>query len=355
MVISQDPQPDSDVAEHSVVTIVVSAGAETAQVPGVLGLDVFSATQALQSAGFIVQQEQAEDPSEQYDEGQIWSQNPRRGHDRACGLGRDHPGRPGAAVDHDAPDTAARHGPARHGASRDRPTDGSADRRALSAGQRLRSGTQETGAPVRARKCPQQVVAVLGQDRLGVELHALDVELAVAQAHDHAVVGAGGDLEHVGDRVGVDDERVVAGGLERVGEPGEHAGALVVDLRGLAVHDRRRPHDVAAVDLADALVAEADARGSGTRPAKVVMTSLDRPASSGRPGPGLMSTASGARASMSSSVKASLRCTTGLGPQLTEVLDEVVDERVVVVDDEDPGCHGAHVTAARSDPGLRFV
>jgi len=79
VVISQDPQPDSDVAEHSVVTIVVSAGAETAQVPGVLGLDVFSATQTLQSAGFIVQQEQAEDPSEQYDEGQIWSQNPPAG------------------------------------------------------------------------------------------------------------------------------------------------------------------------------------------------------------------------------------------------------------------------------------
>jgi serine/threonine-protein kinase len=79
VVISQDPQPDSDVDEGSVVTIVVSAGAETTQVPGVLGLDVFSATQALQAAGFIVQQEQAEDPSEQYDEGQVWSQNPPAG------------------------------------------------------------------------------------------------------------------------------------------------------------------------------------------------------------------------------------------------------------------------------------
>ena len=45
----------------------------------------------------------------------------------------------------------------------------------------------------------------------------------------------------------------------------------------------------------------------------------------------------------------------GLSSQFPEVLDEVVDERVVVVDDQDPGCHGAHVTAARSDPGLRFV
>jgi hypothetical protein len=30
----------------------------------------------------------------------------------------------------------------------------------------------------------------------------------------------------------------------------------------------------------------------------------------------------------------------GLGPQLTEILDEVVDERVVVVDHQDPGAHG---------------
>ena len=31
---------------------------------------------------------------------------------------------------------------------------------------------------------------MLGQDRLGVELDALDVELPVAQAHDHPVLGA---------------------------------------------------------------------------------------------------------------------------------------------------------------------
>ena len=47
-----------------------------------------------------------------------------------------------------------------------------------------------------------------------------------------------------------------------------------------------RPHDLAAEHLADALVAEADAehRDGGRRSAR--MTSLLRPASSGRPGPG---------------------------------------------------------------------
>ena len=38
----------------------------------------------------------------------------------------------------------------------------------------------------------------LGEDRLGVELHALDRELAVAQPHHQAVLRLGADLEHVG-------------------------------------------------------------------------------------------------------------------------------------------------------------
>ena len=54
-----------------------------------------------------------------------------------------------------------------------------------------------------------------------MELHALDRELAVPQAHHETVLRLGGDLEHVGHRLAGHDQRVVAGGGERVGEPGE--------------------------------------------------------------------------------------------------------------------------------------
>src|SRR3954470_13278531 len=55
----------------------------------------------------------------------------------------------------------------------------------------------------------QQVLARLGQDGLGVELHALGGQLLVADAHQHAAaVGRG--LEAVGQRLLLDDERVVA-------------------------------------------------------------------------------------------------------------------------------------------------
>ena len=55
------------------------------------------------------------------------------------------------------------------------------------------------------------------------------------------------------------EQRVVARGVEGIGQAGEDAGAVVVDRRGLAVHEPVRADDIAAEDVADALVAEADA------------------------------------------------------------------------------------------------
>src|SRR5690606_7789135 len=44
----------------------------------------------------------------------------------------------------------------------------------------------------------------------------------------------------------------------------------------------------------------------------------------------------------------------GLGAELPQVLDEVVDEAVVVVDDQDPGRHGGEGTGGPSRPGNRL-
>ena len=84
--------------------------------------------------------------------------------------------------------------------------------------------------------------------------------LAVAQAHDQPILGPGGHLQAVGQVVAADDQRVVAGGLERLGQAGEHARAAVVDRRELAVHHVRRAHHRAAIGRADRLVAQADAQ-----------------------------------------------------------------------------------------------
>ena len=105
-----------------------------------------------------------------------------------------------------------------------------------------------------------QVGAVLGQDRLGVELHALERQRPVPDPHHHALVvdvaGPGRRLEHVGqpDR----RERVVADGGEALRHAGEDAPAVVLDPGHLAVR-RRVPVDRSAVRRDEALHAEADA------------------------------------------------------------------------------------------------
>jgi serine/threonine-protein kinase len=85
VVIRQNPEEGAEAAERSIVTIVVSAGAETAAVPEVIGQDVFSASQALESAGFVVQVEQREDDSGLFTEGQVWEQSPASGTTAALG------------------------------------------------------------------------------------------------------------------------------------------------------------------------------------------------------------------------------------------------------------------------------
>jgi serine/threonine-protein kinase len=85
VVIRQDPEPGTKRIERSVVTIVVSVGAESVAVPNVVGQDFITATQTLEAAGFDVSQEQAEDPSDQFTEGQVWQQSPEAGVEAAVG------------------------------------------------------------------------------------------------------------------------------------------------------------------------------------------------------------------------------------------------------------------------------
>src|SRR5260370_19494381 len=59
----------------------------------------------------------------------------------------------------------------------------------------------------------QDLVAVLGGDALGVELHAMDGQRLVAQAHDD-VAGLGGDLKLARKARAVDDQRMITSRLE---------------------------------------------------------------------------------------------------------------------------------------------
>ena len=68
-----------------------------------------------------------------------------------------------------------------------------------------------------------------------MELDAFDFVAAVAEAHDDAVVGFGGDGEFARQGFAFNDQRVISRGGKRVGERAEDAFRVVVDRAGLAV------------------------------------------------------------------------------------------------------------------------
>jgi hypothetical protein len=118
----------------------------------------------------------------------------------------------------------------------------------------------------------------------------------------------------------------------------------VVDHRGLAVHDLGRRNHVAAEDLTDALVAEADAEHGTPLEPKYSIASNEIPASSGRPGPGETRSPSGEKLE-AVEVELVVSNDDRLGAELAQILHEVVDEAVVVVDDENTGSHGPRLPA----------
>ena len=108
-------------------------------------------------------------------------------------------------------------------------------------------------------------MALFGHDRLGVELHAFDGQGLVAHAHDFfngavVVAGPGSHFQAIGQGVFVDHQAVVTGSLQGIVQAAEHAYIIVVHRRHLAMHHLAGPDDIAAVHLADGLVAQANAQ-----------------------------------------------------------------------------------------------
>ena len=252
VVIRTDPAAGTELDAGSTVTIVVSSGPEEATVPSVVGLSEANAISQLQGAGFQVSSTE-EDTTDSSQDGRVTAQDPEGNATATAGstvtivIGRFVAPEPTTTTTTAESTTTTTEGNGQ-GNGIGNGLNGARDR------ERLHRGRFDL-----AQEVLEQAVAARGEDRLRVELHALDRQLAVAQAHHDAVVGLGRDLQHVGHRLPLHDQRVVAGRLERARQTLEHAGVVVSDERGLAVHDLRRPHDLAAEDLADALVAEAHA------------------------------------------------------------------------------------------------
>ena len=97
-----------------------------------------------------------------------------------------------------------------------------------------------------------------------MKLNALDLHLAVAQAHDKSIGRGGGNFEAGGQALALHDQGMVASGLERIGQAFKNGPAVVMDLAGLAMHQLRRPDNFSAESLADGLMTEAHSQNRNT-------------------------------------------------------------------------------------------
>src|SRR6266550_3307847 len=105
----------------------------------------------------------------------------------------------------------------------------------------------------------QHAHAVRGHHRLGMELHGLERERAMAKRHHDAVVASRGDHELRRKAALIDHQRVIASRLGRIGNSREDAGSVMANQRRLAVPRLRRSHDARSECDRRALQAEANA------------------------------------------------------------------------------------------------
>ena len=96
-----------------------------------------------------------------------------------------------------------------------------------------------------------------------MKLHSLDRKLPVAQAHDGAgsifLRSPGADFQFRRQIFLFHDERVIARGRHGHGQAVKDAFVVVRDGAGLAVHQVRSAHHIAAKSRADGLMSQADA------------------------------------------------------------------------------------------------
>src|SRR5690606_26272971 len=108
---------------------------------------------------------------------------------------------------------------------------------------------------VLVQKIFQELVPVFGKNRLGMELHSFHRQRAMPNAHDFfdgtvVVLGPRGYLQAGGQAVLLDDQRMVAGGIEWRGKGFEHAFVKMVNGGSLAVHHALGPNDIATKGFA---------------------------------------------------------------------------------------------------------
>ena len=92
-----------------------------------------------------------------------------------------------------------------------------------------------------------------------MKLYALDRQVLMPNPHDFIIIGPGRDFQAIRQAFSFNHKRMIACSLKRTGQIGEYPFAIVVDHRGLSMHQLLGLYDLTAVGLTDTLVSETHA------------------------------------------------------------------------------------------------
>ena len=155
------------------------------------------------------------------------------------------------------------------------------------------------------------------------------------EAHDGAVVELGGDLERVGQAGALDDQAVVAGGVERRGQAARRRRVpswWMVPSLPWTISPARTTLPPKAWPIA---WWPRQTPSSGVRvSAAAAISARQMPASFGVQGPGESRIAEGLQRHRRLDVDLVVAADDGLGAELAQIVEEVVGEAVVVVDQQ---------------------
>ena len=345
--LAVSPDPSGQYPTGTEFTLTVSSGKELVDVPDVVTVPADDAADQLKKLGFQVGYDDRQDPNAV--DGTVLKQSVKAGTKAAEGQ-HDHPDdQPAAgehAVEHADADRTLRRGP-EHATDHDRrltsrttkqPPRRSAGgfsfvRRQLTIGARpaeraTASGSPQIASQLASIRWPPSVSTDSGWNCTPSTGRSRCRAAMITPASVRAVTCSSSGTVSCGDR-----QRVVPGRGERRRQSGEHAGALVEHLAGLAVQQLVRAPDDTAVRDADRLQAEADAEDRDLAALLLddvhARAGLFRRTGAGREQDSVV---------LADLVRGDLVVAQhgGLGLQLLQVLHQVVDEGVVVVDDKDP-------------------
>lgn len=190
-----------------------------------------------------------------------------------------------------------------------------------------------SGCNLQLEEVFQHAHALLGGEGLRVKLDAPDGEFFVGEPHDLALFSLGGNFETIRQARTLDKKRVVARGLHRIGQAFENIGVAVLHGAGLAMHETISANDLASEVLPNALMPEADAEerllsGKGLDHGEADACLVGR-TGTGRDHHTIWIEREGFLHRDGIVAKDLL-----LHPKLPEILDEIIGERVEVIDNE---------------------